>query len=79
MDNVFTAAKACFVGYDVALELAQFLRFDDAQTTWKAFENHVHYIDDMMFGSPSYGHWQALLDDITHKKRKQEKIVKINQ
>jgi len=63
IDNVFTAARVGLVGYDVVLELAQYLRqhVDDAQTVWKAFALNVRYIDVMMVESAYYGHWQVLL------------------
>lgn len=47
------------VGYDVVLEMAQYLSSDDDQTPWKAFVANVRYIDFMMFDSLYYAQWQV--------------------
>jgi len=59
VDNAFTAARLGLVGYDVALELARYLRVDDDHTPWKAFAINVRYLDHMMLDSAHFAHWQV--------------------
>jgi len=60
VDNVFTAAREGHVDYDVALQLAQYLRVEDDLMPWKAFAVNARYIDQMMIDSPHYVHWQVV-------------------
>ena len=64
IDDVLNIARAGLLKYEVALEVTSYLKNEKDYLPWAAALSGIEYLDEMLKGTTSYGHFKVILSDV---------------